>query len=427
MKQLQQQKYDWRADQSKVVDDFQVNDDPLSSANQWAPAVAADNLGNSMVVWEDWRNGNRDIFAQLLDIDGKKIRDNFVINDDGIEANQKDASILATRDNKYLIVWRDDRNGNDDIFGQVMDSNGQRIGKNFRVNEPNSAVQMSPSLAESHDGSLLVVWEDWRNGNVDVYGRRLSATFSPTGTSFKINDDFSPGDQTSPKVAFDGNGTGVVVWRDGRAAKDLYTGADIYAQKVSNSGKLLGGNFMVNEKDNGDVDQANPDLAISSRGEVLIVWRDNRNENLDIYGQLYDANGNRVNGNKLINDDNSDRAQRHPSVCINSRGEFMVVWADRRNENFDIYAQCFAVNGQEIGQNFRVNDDFGSPAVQNEPVISCDASGNMVLSWIDYRYMTAEHKSDVFAQRNFFDNLLAMAQNKKAEKPVRNLTTHQSN
>ncbi len=417
-------KYNVKNDMNKIVDDFQINDDPAAKANQWAPAAAADNGGNSIVVWEDWRNRNRDIYAQFLDIDGKQIGTNFRINDDNTDAGQKDAAVIASRENGYIVVWRDGRNGNNDIYGQKISAAAQLIGHNFKIHESNSAQQVNPAIGQCSDGTFLVVWEDWRHGNLDIYARKLSTTGQPVAASFKINDDFTNADQTCPKVAFDGYGNAIVVWRDFRFAKNVYEGADIYAQYINNGVKLSGPNFMVNEKDGGTSDQCNPSITMSPGGDFFIVWRDNRNDNLDIFGQLFDSNCKKRGQNVIINDDKTKRAQRHPSVCINGRGEFMVVWADLRNENFDIYAQCFNVAGQRIAHNFRVNDAHGSPAVQNEPVVASDASGNLLLSWIDYRNMTEEHKSDVFAQRSYFDNILT-GTNKT--KPVRNLSTHQSN
>ncbi|OQY29652.1 MAG: hypothetical protein B6244_03010 [Candidatus Cloacimonetes bacterium 4572_55] len=427
IKDLQRQQYDWRTDKRKVVDDFQVNEDPTRKSNQWSPAVAADEKGNSIVVWEDWRNDNRDIYAQILDVNGKKIDANFIINDDRNEASQKNADVIATKDGSYLIIWRDDRNGNNDIYAQKITATGQPIGQNFRVHESNSAEQINPSVAQSSDGSFFVVWEDWRNGNIDIFGCKLPPNGKLAGHSSKINSDFSGKDQTSPKVAFDAIGRGIVTWRDFRHQKSVYDGADIYAQRIGKTSAPVGENFMVNENDNGKFDQCNPNLSVSDHGEVFIVWRDNRNGNLDIHGQIYHANGVKSGVNILINDDDSKRAQRHPSVCINGRGEFMVVWADRRSENFDIYGQCFTVDGQRIEKNFRINDGFGSPAIQSEPVVACDLSGNLLLSWIDYRYMSKDQKTDVFAQRGYFDNLLDLGENKKPATPATNLTTRQSN
>ncbi len=428
LNEISRQQYSWQDDRGAVIDDFKINDDPAQKANQWAPAVAIDREGNSIVVWEDWRNGDRDIYAQVLDTGGKAFGPNFRVNSDQTATGQKDADVIAAGSGSYVIVWRDERNNNNDIYAQFISKAGQLTGANFIIHEANSSDQMNPTISEMSDGSFVVAWEDWRNGNIDIFARKISAAGQPFGPSFKVNSDFTNTDQTDPKLAFDKNGGGMIVWRDCRLAKTVYEGADIYGQRLNNTGGLKGENILINPKDGGDVDQCNPDIIIADNGTMMIVWRDDRNGNLDIFGQLFDPDGQLIGNNILINDDKTVRVQRNPSACINGRGEFMVVWADLRNENFDIYAQCYTLTGLAIGRNIQINDPFGSPAVQTEPSIACDAAGNLVMSWVDYRYMdTFNHKSDVFAQHSFFDNLLDIAEGKKIVPLRQAMTTHQSN
>lgn len=426
LRDLKNPGYDWRSDKSRILDDIQVNDDAQLHANQWAPDVAVNTSGISIVVWEDWRNEQKDIYAQLLSIEGNPLGPNFKINDDRGSADQKDAAVCAMIDDSFLIVWRDGRNNNYDIFGQRISADGQRIRTNFQVNKPNSANQMNPVVEPTSNGSFIIAWEDWRNGNIDIYARHISQNGQPTEHEFKVNNDFSSADQTTADIAFDSHGNGIIVWRDFRNSKNAAEGGDIFAQRLNADGQPLGQNYQVNDKDHGTIDQCDPQVAMSSRGEMIIVWRSNRNENLDIYGQVYDLNGRKIKSNIQINTDDSDKAQTNPMVSFSSTGEFVVIWSDLRGGNYDVFAQCFAVTGNPIGPNFRVNDDFGSPATQKEPAIASDNAGNFVLCWTDYRFREGDHKTDIFAQRSYFDTLLDMAAGKTSGTP-RNLTTHQSN
>jgi len=61
-----------------------------------------------------------------------------------------------------IIVWEDDRNGNWDIYGYDMST-----GKEFPTCI-HPAEQYSPTVSGD-----MVVWEDKRNGNDDIYGARL--------------------------------------------------------------------------------------------------------------------------------------------------------------------------------------------------------------------------------------------------------------
>ena len=74
-----------------------------------------------------------------------------------------------------IIVWEDNRNGNLDIYGYDTDSNTQ-----IPICT-NSAVQFYPSISGN-----IVVWQDFRNGNPDIYGYNIE-----TATEFAICTDSS--------------------------------------------------------------------------------------------------------------------------------------------------------------------------------------------------------------------------------------------
>jgi len=48
--------------------------------------------------------------------------------------------------------------------------------------------------------------------------------------------------------------------------------------------------------------------------------------------------------------------QRHPSISVDSDGNFVIAWVDDRNGDPDIYAQRYANDGRLLGNNFKVND-----------------------------------------------------------------------
>jgi hypothetical protein len=63
-----------------LSNDFQVNENK-GSCFQDQPAVGVDLKGNYIVVWEDFRNGRKEIFAQIYTNAGEKKGDNFQVNE----------------------------------------------------------------------------------------------------------------------------------------------------------------------------------------------------------------------------------------------------------------------------------------------------------------------------------------------------------
>lgn len=76
----------------------------------------------------------------------------------------------------------------------------------------------------------------------------------------------------------DGNGNYVVTWMDNRNGTDY----DIFAQIFLNDSTPLSNNFVVND-DAGNTDQTNPAIAIDTSGNFIVIWQDNRNGDWNIY------------------------------------------------------------------------------------------------------------------------------------------------
>jgi len=262
----------------------------------------------------------------------------------------------------------------------------------FRVNElcsPDGSEQSSPAIAGNGTGSFVVTWEDNRLGfGDDIFAQIYLNSNTPTGSNFKVNDDSTFSYQYGPEVAVDPNGNFIIVWVDGRGAD-----WNVYAQRFLADGTPAGQNFRVNN-DDGTEDQVLPTISFDDVGNFVIIWADERNSNWDIYGQLYSNSGIEIGTNFMINDDLSDAIQYWPSCTRHADGSFIVAWADQRNGNYDIYYQRFTNDGTAIGSNSKASDDAGV-AIQFLPELTILQNGNFVITWTDER----NNNRDIYAQR----------------------------
>lgn len=276
--------------------------------------------------------------------------------------------------NSYLAVYQNTASGS--IRGQLVDSEGILSGSDFFVSDDQGIY---PSVAQGVygvDNVYLVVWED----SATIYGKMLfAATGTPVGGTITISD--SPDANSGPVVAYDGeNQVYLVAWEDWRDGN-----GDIYAQVVNADGSLEGVNFPVSST--ADI-QRGPSVACYSgigSNKFLVAWEDLRSGNSDIYAQLVNADRSLDGGNFSVSSDVND--QSVPSVaCDNDSGNFLVVWEDYRNElisDADIYAQLVTVDGSPDGGNYPVSN---APGYQNDPSVSYDGtSGRFLAAWEDTR------------------------------------------
>jgi hypothetical protein len=371
---------------------FKVNDNAGPPDHYW-PAIAMDGSGNFVITWEDNRSGYYwDIYAQRYDSSCTPLGANFGVNDDIGPTDQNYPAIALDGSGNFVITWQDGRSGNYDIYARRHNSSGTPLSTNFKVNDDaGTASQNRSVIAIAGSGKFVITWEDYRNGNYDIYAQRYNSSCTPLGTNFKVNDDVGTADQFIPAMALDGSGNFVITWGDYRNGN-----LDIYAQRYNSSGIPLSTNFKVND-DVGTANQSSPTIAADGSGNFVISWEDNRNGNYDIYAQKYNSSGTPLGANFKVNDDIETAHQYYPAIAMDGSGNFVITWEDDRiigGYSFDIYAQRYNTTGTPLGTNFKVNDDVGT-ADQSNPAVGLDGLGNFVISWEDNR----NGNYDIYAQK----------------------------
>lgn len=367
---------------------FKVNDDNLN-LNQGASAIASDNSGNFTITWSDLRHGTYDIYAQMYTYDGQTIGTNFkVTEDDDGNVNQNRPAIAMNGTGIFLITWRH-HSSDRAIFAQRFSADGSTLGGNFKINDNEAQIFIFSNTRASTDdnGNYVVAWVDERNNNQDIYAQRLLNDGTPIGTNFIVNDDEGNEPQNEHSISSEGNGNFILTWEDNRNGDP-----DIYLQRFSNDGNPLESNFKIND-DEGSADQVSSSISIYDNGDYVITWWDARNGSSDIYAQRFRYDGTANGKNFIVNDDVGDAGKGRPKISSDSIGNFIITWRDFRFNDYDIFAQRFSYTGTALGPNFKVNDDAGN-ALQDNPTVSSTQNGDFIITWSDNR-----NSRNVYAQR----------------------------
>ncbi|MCP4709737.1 MAG: DUF11 domain-containing protein [Planctomycetes bacterium] len=191
----------------------------------------------------------------------------------------------------YFVVWQSFQNGKFDIYGQRLDCNGAVQDSVITISSANSN-QVHPSVAyNSNRDEYLVLWEDYRNGNADIYAQRVQADGTLVGSNFAVSDVAKH--QSFPKVVYDSQTTNnandqyVVVWEDLRNGNNY----QIYGRQIAGDGSLVGtSSFTIAQVTR---NQRNPNLAYNSVDDTfLVTWADETSPgdatlDTDIYSRLF--------------------------------------------------------------------------------------------------------------------------------------------
>ena len=181
---------------------------------------------------------------------------------------------IAWNGSTFLVVWEDGRNGGLDIYGTRIDAGGAVLDAAGIPIATATDGQYAPLVA-SNGTAFLVVWEDFRSGSTyDIYGSRVNAAGAVLGSGTAIST--AANDQTHVAAGFNGTDY-VVAWQDTRSGP----AHDIYESRVSSAGVVRDPAGKALSTATGA--QITPSVA-STSGTTLVVWSDARTGTADIRG-----------------------------------------------------------------------------------------------------------------------------------------------
>lgn len=200
--------------------------------------------------------------------------------------------------------------------------------------------EVLPAIAgNSQRDEYLVVWQEGDVTRADIYAQRVSSYGELMGSRIAVSTASMR--QERPAVAYNSRDDEyLVVWQHGTGEEDISGYNYIRAQRLSWSGALRGSVITVSDATNC---QLEPDVAYNSQdNQYLVVWRDGT---VNVNGQLVMANGSLRGGNFIICD--ASRQQNYPSVAYNGHAnEYLLAWDDHRpNVHYDIYGRRVSASG----------------------------------------------------------------------------------
>ena len=287
-------------------------------------------------------------------------------------------TVAMDADGDYVVVWQSDEGTGLDVYGRLFDSTGTVQGPEFRVNTTVGDDQQRPVAAMDNDGNFVVVWESYlQDGDSwGVYARRYDASGTALSGEIQVNTTTSEY-QRRPTIAMDDAGNFVVVWADGDGTT---SGWDIYAQRFDASGNKLRGEFIVNTTVTDG--QLRPTAAMDRTGNFVITWQ-SRGQDADDYGvigRLYDATGAAVTGEFIVNTTGTNRQWR-PAVAMAESGDFVIAWESDQTavDDWGIFARRYDASGTPLDAEFQVHTN--STNDQQTASIGMAADGDFIITW----------------------------------------------
>lgn len=236
---------------------------------------------------------------------------------------------------KFLVVWADYNAGR--IFGRLMTGDGTMSAGPFAISEAEFGALYPAVAFNTITNEFLVTWDDAGDRGGVIFAQRVrGADGALTGNNFAIGSIFGG---IRSAVASSPHGYLVVYWGPGNP--DI----EIYGQRVTAAGALLGSNFNIS---NDGVFSGYPAVSHASLGDQFLVTWDNEDGN--IHGRRLDASNGALVGNPLII--TSGGAKDRSCAAYDSvNNRWLVQFNDNANPgySYDQFGRLVAIDGTLSG------------------------------------------------------------------------------
>lgn len=364
-----------------------TNGVPLCTAqlDQKFPQIASDGAGGAVVVWKDKRDGEFDIYAQRIDATGVPRWTNDGLRICGATNTQQDPVVVSDGTGGVFIVWRDFRMGGmARLYAQRVNAAGVTAWAANGIPVSNVDGAWEPAIIPDGAGGAIFTWYDYRTvaNNFDIYAQRIGPngerSWGETGTPVCV----ASGAQYVPQLVSDGAGGALLSWWDDRTG----LGSDIYAAHLTAAGTSAAG-WPANGRAvcTAVWEQFAPQLVADGAGGAFITWYDQR-DTVEIFAQRLSGSGVPAWAADGIRLGNVPGAW--PVGTSDGNGGALIAWygTPGGGTGLDVLAQNVTGSGAFAGGGSAVPRTVsGAANDQYKPAIVSDGSGGALVAWHDSR------------------------------------------
>lgn len=249
--------------------------------DRWSrhPAVAMDDAGNFVVVWDETPElTNYFILASRFEVETGELQPIVVANSSGPFQRHRSPEVAITASGDlFVVTWNASRPNDpnvNEILARRFDGDGNPLGEPFQVNTSMVGEQLRSVVAIDAAGNFVVVWESESSAGSDTSGRsiqlrRFARDGTPAGPELQVNT-YTLNDQWVPDVAMTPTGEFAVVWASNGSPTQGEKANTLQLQRFLADGSFAGEPIEVNTTTGGVPER--PELGLSAAGDFVVTW-----------------------------------------------------------------------------------------------------------------------------------------------------------
>ncbi len=284
---------------AQLVNDLKVNLDTNLSIPKYYSSVSSNTKGNTVVTWEVRADSKVNIYAQIFDSSFNRVGNNFVVN--SIPDLSSTSDVAVRKDGSFGIAWNSitENPYRSKVVLKIFDKNGIPVSGEIQLSDSSKSFDPKIKIGTDFSGRFIVTFDYSipNSARPNVYFQIVDSNGVKIGSNVKVNQYNSYG---TPSIAVSNNGSFVIAWC---GSPNVFP-KTIYCQLYSRNGLQIGNNVQVNENGSDPIDDRSyPEAAFDSSGNFVVGFKEIPYSTgvARIKYQRFDSNGNKIGINKIIN------------------------------------------------------------------------------------------------------------------------------
>jgi hypothetical protein len=344
----------------------------LPGRNAGAPAVAIDQAGRAVVVWQRFSEfGHWVVQGATRGADGT-IASLGDLSDTSSDDEAPQVAVDPAGD--AVAVWeQDDHQRNTVSIHAAARSAGGALVSLGEVSLPGESGEQddeSPQVALDRAGDAFAVWEHFDGTNFVVQSAVRPARAAKFGAPVDVSPPQSTAheDAVGPQVAVDPAGDAIVVWALGGGSDGNHWAVQVAARPA--------GATRIGAPQELSVAGQNQDLqlAVNQGGDAIAVW-----QRFDGANAFVDAASLTVGASAWSAVELAGAADpSSPQVALDAAGDAVAVWNDTNSVN-----QTVGTAYRPAGKSFSIPGSLSRPGANaTDPHVALDQAGQTYAAWV---------------------------------------------
>ncbi len=298
--------------------------------------------GAAAAAWEDLDPKFDTTYVGVAELGPGGVRWQRIMGDRSRGERYMAPVVAPSDDGGVLAAFRLIDNGDRGIVVRKFSADGSAWPIDVQASDA-FGYKSSAQITSNGRGGAYVVWEDGRNGNIDLYAQQISSAGAVLWRSDGVPLAVTDGNSWNPAIAPDGKGGFFCAWIDDNQGSQW----QLKIQRLGPAGRPLWGADAVTVCPS-DNRQSVPSLVPDGSGGAIVVWDEDRYGPLDIFAQRFSADGARLWPAGGAHVDNSGRDHLFPQVEPDGKGGFLVAWKEKAAGKWAVMAQRLDASGTRV-------------------------------------------------------------------------------